>query len=177
MEKYSEKDTEVLSDTLTSSHDHHGVFYNLRLSKDSVDALFKCFKEHKKNDKLIFQFFYPEEPLHGSPTLGAYPMRSKNQRIDSTKFTAPILDYDDKSSEPLRGRAQFLGDQELDVDDLKQLIKDSNKPDAEVYEYLLFTANFHDDNPHIYYDVSVQPSNQLTTATIPTDPSPPAPAR
>jgi hypothetical protein len=104
-------------------------------------------------------------------------MRSKNQPVSEIKFTAPILDYHNKSSEPLTGRPQFLGDQQLDVDDLKQLIENSNKPDPDAFEYLLFTAKFQDKNPHIYYDVSVQPSNQLGTASVPTDPSPPAPAR
>ncbi len=178
MEKNLEKRTENLSDTLISHKKNHGVFYNLKLSKDSVNDLFNLFKKHKKHDKLVFQFFYPEEPLEGSPTLGVYPMRSKNQCVDTkSKFTAPILNYHNKSSEPLTGRAQFLGDQELDIEDLKQLIKDSNKPNSEIYEYLLFTAKFHDDNPHIYYNVTVQPSNQVAGQSLSTDPSPPAPAR
>jgi hypothetical protein len=176
MEKYSSNETEVSNEPLAYQENSNGVFYNLKLSKQSVDMLFNSFKKHKKRDKLIFQFFYPEETLHHSPTLGAYPMRSKNQHVDFPNFTPPILDYHDKSEEPLTGRAQFLGDQQLDVDDLKQLLNDSNKPDANAYEYLIFTTRFHDDNPHIYYDVSVQPSNTLTTRTIPTDPSPPAPA-
>ncbi|MGH2648112.1 MAG: hypothetical protein ACRDE8_11115, partial [Ginsengibacter sp.] len=109
MEKYSENETETLSDTLTSHQKHHGVFYNLKLSKESVDMLLASFKKNKKHDKLIFQFYYPEQPLHGSPTLGVYPMRSKNQRVDPNPFTAPILDYHDESAEPLTGRAQFVG--------------------------------------------------------------------
>jgi hypothetical protein len=179
MEKHSQKETEQSGNTAVQYEKKDpGVFYNLKLSKESLEDLFKYFKKHKKRDKFIFQFFYPKDPLDGSPTLGAYPMRSKNQRVENeNKFAAPILDYHNKSSEPLTGRPQFLGDQQLDVDDLKQLIEDSNKPDPDAFEYLLFTARFQDENPHIFYDVTVQPSNQVATGSVSTDPSPPAPAK
>ncbi|HSQ44057.1 MAG TPA: hypothetical protein VLM16_03620 [Ginsengibacter sp.] len=178
MENYVTSKTKPLGEP-RAYHTTNDVFYNLKLSKTTVDFLFNCFKnKHRKHDKLIFQFYYPATPKDNSPTLGVYPMRSKNQCIKKKQvFNAPILDYHTKSAEPLTGRAQFLGDQELDLADLKKLIKESNEADAEAYEYLLFTAKFHDENPHIYYEVSVQPSTTASGATIPTDPSPPAPAR
>lgn len=153
------------------------VFYNLTLSKDLVQKLFDDFKENHKKNKLIFQFYYPAKPKDGSPTLGAYAMRSKNQAIDPKHACTPkMLDYGDKSSEPLTGRAQFLGDQQLNVEDLKKLIKESNKPDPELYDFLVFSAKFDNQNPHIYYEIMVHPSNHLDVRPIRTDPSPPAPA-
>jgi hypothetical protein len=170
--------SQTLSEPKVSYKKGNGVFYNLKLSKQSVDTLLATFKKRKKRDKLIFQFYYPAQPLHGSPTLGVYPMRSKNQCVnEASDFVAPILDYHNKSAEPLTGRAQFVGDQELDLDDVINLIKESNKPDPNAYEYLFFEAKFHDNNPHMYYEVTVQPSNQVMAKGIQTDPSPPAPAR
>ena len=179
MEKYSESETETLAESSTfDKKKETAVFYNLILGKAAVQKLFDSFKKHHKHDKLVFQFFYPVSPKDGSPTLGAYSMRSKNQCIKkSQKIEVQYLDYSDKSSEPLIGRAQFLGDQQLDADDLKKLIKDSNPSKPDIYEYLFFKAKFSDNNPHIYYEVSVHPSADAVLKTIPTDPSPPAPAR
>jgi hypothetical protein len=153
------------------------VFYNLKLSKDLVRKLFKDFKKNYKNNKLVFQFYYPAESKDGSPTLGAYAMRSKNQVINPKHICTPkLLEYGDKSSEPLTGRAQFLGDQQVNIAKLKKLIEDSNKPDPEVYDHLVFSAKFNNQNPHIYYEISVHPSNSFNAKPINTDPSPPAPA-
>ncbi len=179
MKKHSEIETKHVGDeSMHQSKAFSGFFYNLRLSKPVLQKIFKEFKTPKKNDKLVLQFYYPKQPLGGSPQLGVYALRSKNQAIDPTqKCTFELLDYVDESSEPLTGRPQFLGDQQLDVDELKQLIKGSNKPDAEMYDHLLFSAKFDNSNSNVYYEVSVVPRNQFSINPINTDPSPPASAR
>jgi hypothetical protein len=182
MRKQSEiQSKHVDEDSMHQSKAFSCFFYNLKLSKPVLQKIFNEFKTPKKSDKLVLQFYYPKQPSGGSPTLGAYALRSKNQAIDPTqKPTFELLDYVDESSEPLIGRPQFLGDQQLDVDELKQLIKDSNKPDPMVFDHLLFSVKFDNSNPHIYYEVSVVPSNQFKQSflsSIDTDPSPPASAR
>lgn len=146
------------------------VLYSLKLSRTYLEELFKMFRRNQKGNKLVLQFYYSEKPTGGSPTLGAYAMKSNNQLIseDHRGNNMRLLDYDTPSQEPLFGRGQFLGDQQIRISDLKKLIKENKR-----CEYLLFSPRFKPDNPHVYYDVTAEPNG---FGSVSSDPSPPAPA-
>ncbi len=81
------------------------TFYKLRLSKGQYDTL----KSYGGNT-LVFQFFYPEPSDCGSPTLYSYAMKKYHQAL---KKPPQVLSYGAPTQEPLKGRAQVLGDMQI----------------------------------------------------------------
>ncbi len=142
-------------------------FYKLKLTKQNFEIL----RDYPGNH-LVFQFFYPSMPTGGSPTLYAYSMKGGNQSTDKPPIQ---LEYDAVSSEPLDSRDQVLGDQQIRVKALKDLIKEATEP-AEDY-HLLFTPKI-DSKKYIYYTIQVFIINKqlLFDDSEDTDPSPPASA-
>jgi len=97
--------------TLPGTDPHKSsTFYQLRLSKSQYEML----RKHG-GSTLVFQFYYPEDSNFGSPTLYSYNMKKYHQ---PTGKPPAILGYGEPSQEPLRGRAQVLGDQQVEISEL-----------------------------------------------------------
>lgn len=140
------------------------TFYQLKLSKGQFEKL----KSYSGNT-LVFQFFYPAASNCGSPTLFAYAMKKYHQAI---KRPPEVLSYDAPTNEPLRGRAQVLGDVQIEINKLNKLVKRVTKNKNGYFSNLIFTPRYLPDNPHETYDISVDGSAEFETC----DPSPPAEA-
>jgi hypothetical protein len=137
------------------------TFFNLRLSRADFETVRKF-----KGSMLVFQFYYPIESNCGSPTLYAYTVEKGHPPTDCKPA---ILSYGEASKEPLRGRAQVLGDQKIDLSKLDELIRNVSRKKNGNYNNLIFKPRFLPINPHMAYDISVDNSEQFITS----NPSPP----
>jgi hypothetical protein len=148
--------------TLPGTDPHNSsTFYKLTLSKLQYETL----KKHG-GSMLVFQFYYPKESHGGSPTLYAYNMQKERQ---PTQKPPAILSYDEASEEPLWGRSQVLGDQQIEISRLERLIKNSIKNTKGDFKNLVFTPVFLPENPHVAFKISVDDAGDSETA----NPSPP----
>jgi len=137
------------------------TFYQLKLSKGQFEKL----KSYSGNT-LVFQFFYPAASNCGSPTLFAYAMKKYHRAI---KRPPEVLSYDAPTNEPLKGRAQVLGDVQIEISKLDKLIRRVTKTSNGYFSNLIFTPRYLPSNPHETYDISVDGSSEFETA----NPSPP----
>ena len=152
--------------------EHAGkFFYRLRLSMAKFNTLKGYFPDTAHDNHLVFQFFYTGDTVLSSPTLFAYSRRPTSLG-DTTHYPPEILDFDSVTAEPLTGRAQVLGDLQIRIDSLMDLVRQTGS-DTGSYQYFLFTPVFHPDNPHEAYNVSLVGSSSLA-GTKHADPSPPA---
>jgi hypothetical protein len=83
-----------------------------------------------------------------------------------------VLSYGEASKEPIRGRSQVLGDQQIDINKVEMLIKKVTGSKKGDFSYLNFSPFFLPTNPHIAYAISVDDSSDSVNC----DPSPPATA-
>lgn len=137
------------------------TFFELRLPRLEYEALRKI-----GGSMLVFQFYYPKESNCGSPTLYAYNMKTGHV---ATGGRPAILDYAAPSNLSLRGRDQVLGDQQVDINKLEKLIKESPGGKDRNFTNLVFRPRFIEKNPHIAYDITVDGAGRSETA----NPSPP----
>jgi hypothetical protein len=106
-------------------------FNSLKLLRADYNTLRRI--RYNKNNKLVFQFYYPQTYTGGSPQLVGYAMKSKNDSISTVfKILTPV----GSSGEPLYGREQILGDQQIRFGVINSLLeKVLGKGDPE-YDYL-----------------------------------------
>jgi hypothetical protein len=140
------------------------TFFQLRMSWKQYETI-----KQYPGSTLVFQFYYPRDSVNGSPTLYVYNMKKLHQSI---KGALPeVLSYWKVSNEKLRGRDQVLGDLQMKISDLDQLIKDVTANKGGKFDNLFFSPIYRQENPHIAYLVSVD-----GTGSARCDPSPPATA-
>ncbi len=98
-------------------------------------------------------------------------MKSKNDSISTVfKILTPV----GSSGEPLYGREQILGDQQIRIREIKCLLDEVLGEGEREYDYLLFTPKYDPRNKHIIYTITVVGGKQfLTTRSRVTNPSPP----
>lgn len=137
------------------------TFYKLRMSRRQFETL----KSYSGNT-LVFQFFYPSASNCGSPTLFTYKMKKRHR---ATGTPPEVLSYGEAAQEPLKGRNQVLGDLQIKISKLNDLISRVTKSKNGNFNNLVFTPRFVQDNPHEVYDISVDGSSEFETA----NPSPP----
>ncbi len=161
----------------TNPH-HSSTFYRLRLSKKQYEVL-----KSYGGKMLVFQFFYPQASNCGSPTLVAYKMKKHHEAIEKSP---EVLSYDEPSQEPLTGRSQVLGDQQIRIGKLDDLIKRVTRSEQGNFSNLVFTPRFtgseahktttdptrkegKETNPHVVFEVTVDGFGDSERC----DPSPP----
>ncbi len=144
-------------------------YAKLLLSKDQYDSLSserqfinpttgtdKNIKSTLGKNIIVFQFAYLSD-IYPYPTLRAYPMRVRDQRI---VFGLPI-DLGYQNSRPLPDLSvcgeQVTGDMQIAFSELELLKEDSNPKDRENYQYFLFTPKLDGVSQHVYFEVSVFP--------------------
>jgi len=151
--------------SLPGTDPHHAdQFYQLRMSRQQYENIRKY-----GGAMLVLQFYYPKASECGSPTLYVYNMKRLHQAI---KGALPeVLSYGEVSKEPLRGRDQVLGDMQIKISELDQLIRKVTANNGGRFDNLIFNPVYREENPHIAYNVSVDGMGSASC-----DPSPPATA-
>src|SRR5690348_68986 len=96
-------------------------FEILQLTKTQFDMLTR-----RQNAKvLVFQFYYPSNSSpEQSPRLLAYVMNNGHKSLPNDPFVI-LTGTGNMSAEPLYGREQVLGDLQIEVSEIKALIKDA----------------------------------------------------
>lgn len=125
---------------------------------------------------LVLQFNYDGVHGDGIPNLRVFAMKQNHKKIKETAFrdlqpepiVRPPLSLPDR---------RLQGDQQVKIEDLKEILKNSNKPSS-AYDYFLLTPKCQAAGGYILYEFEVVPTTlqSLAIQKIMADPSPPATA-
>ncbi len=146
------------------------LFPCLKLTRQQYNNL----TNKRKGDILVFQFFYPENPPEGAPTLRAYAMKRGHRKIRAR--ASEDLEYDTiQQPEPVND-IRVQGDLQAIVDEIEEIKETSNPGNPEDYLHLFFKPK-NGRVDHIIYEIRVVDTNlKLSNETLDLDPSPPATA-
>lgn len=161
----------MTSETKTSakSDPADGKFEILQLTKNQFDNLLN---KPKRKSVLVFQFSYPFDFSPGqSPGLIAYIMYTGHKEVGIDAFEK-LSGTGNMSAEPIYNREQVLGDLQIDVLEVKALIKEATGSENGNYSALIFTPFFDSSIKHICYKITVDQPALVPTSKV-ANPSPP----
>ena len=139
-----------------------------------IPSDYQALKPDSALKAIVFQFFL-EKQDDILPKLRAYSMKQNHKVLDPIIYrNLQYLVPNPTAKLSILG-LQIMGDLQVSIQDLDDLIKNSN-PDPHAYEYLLFTPKlgtaFGEKN-HIIFEITVVPAVRLAAISAFANPSPP----
>lgn len=117
--------TESTGSNVAKAAGLNATFHDLYLTKNEFNTIITEFRPNPYK-KFVFQFFFPEDALEGSPTLALWPSKKNNSAFPEKP--QQILHYARTSYTNLP-KSLYLGDLQTDVSPLKTAIDTSSNCD------------------------------------------------